>query len=66
MANADPPQPAPRPSIGVLFKCCNVYTRIYMNHTGTSYAGHCPRCAARIEVPVPKRGGPSGRILPES
>ncbi|KAA0139294.1 MAG: hypothetical protein CME32_30045 [Gimesia sp.] len=63
MTDAESRQPAPRPSVGVLFKCCNVYSRIYANHNQSAYAGHCPRCAARIEVPISKSGGSNSRFL---
>lgn len=45
-----------RPYIGIHFKCCNVYTRVYLNRDGTAYLGHCPRCTARITVNVSPTG----------
>ncbi|MBX7258254.1 MAG: RNHCP domain-containing protein [Candidatus Hydrogenedentes bacterium] len=48
--------PSPRPFIGILFKCCHVYARVYLNHDGTAYAGHCPKCAASLTV----KAGPGG------
>lgn len=45
-----------RPFIHMHFKCCNVYARVYLNHDGTAYAGHCPRCAAPIRIPVAPGG----------
>lgn len=45
-----------RPFIGVMFKCCHVYTRVYLNKAGTAYTGNCPKCAAKIEIKV----GPGG------
>jgi len=38
--------------LGVHFVCCDVYSRIYLNHDLTAYAGNCPRCAKRIEIRV--------------
>jgi uncharacterized paraquat-inducible protein A len=45
-----------RPFIGVHFKCCNVYARIYLNRLGTAYFGHCPRCTRSLTVKVAKGG----------
>ncbi|RIK72952.1 MAG: hypothetical protein DCC67_18495 [Planctomycetota bacterium] len=42
--------------LGVHFACCDVYSRVYVNRTGTAYIGHCPRCAARVEFAI----GPGG------
>jgi hypothetical protein len=47
---------APRPWLGIHFECCGVYSRIYRNDRGTAYTGVCPRCLARIHIPV----GPDG------
>ena len=47
---------APRPYIGVLFKCCHVYARVYLNRAGTDFIGHCPKCAAKIRI----KAGPGG------
>jgi len=52
-----------RPSVGVHFKCCNVYSKIYANHASTAYTGHCPRCAALIEIPIVKEGGSSSQFF---
>ena len=53
--DAKPPRKL-RPFVGILFKCCHVYSRVYLNHDGTAYAGHCPKCAARIEIKVSATG----------
>jgi hypothetical protein len=42
--------------LGVQFSCCRVYARVYINHDGTQYVGHCPRCARRVTFKV----GPGG------
>ena len=46
----------PRAYIGMMFKCCHVYTRIYMNREGAAYVGHCPKCGKKVEIKV----GPGG------
>jgi len=45
-----------RPFLGMYFKCCHVYSRIYLNRAGTAFVGWCPRCAARVEVRVSPTG----------
>jgi hypothetical protein len=45
-----------RPFIGMHFKCCNVYSRIYLNHSKTAFVGWCPRCAVKAEVRVSPNG----------
>lgn len=51
----------PRPFLGVLFKCCHVYARIYLNRHGTAYSGGCPKCGKRLTVRAVK-GGSSSRF----
>lgn len=50
------PEKNPRPHINVHFKCCNVYTCIYLNRQGTAFFGHCPRCTRPLTIKV----GPGG------
>lgn len=52
----------PRKFIGVLFECCNVYTRVYINRQGTAYVGWCPKCARKAEVKIDPKGT-SSRIF---
>ena len=49
-------RPQSRPFIGVLFKCCGVYSRVYLNKAGTAYVGWCPRCARKVEAKVSPTG----------
>lgn len=45
-----------RPFVGILFKCCRVYARVYLNADGQTYEGACPRCGKRAVLKV----GPGG------
>ena len=45
-----------RKFIGILFECCNVYRRIYINKNGNAYEGRCPLCYAKVKVAI----GPHG------
>jgi len=49
MADSTKPERA-RPFLGILFECCDVYTRIYLNRQKTAYEGRCPRCMRRLTV----------------
>ena len=46
----------PKPFIGMHFKCCNVYQRLYLNKAGTAFVGWCPKCAVKAEVKVSRDG----------
>ena len=42
--------------IGILFECCNVYRRIYINNEKNAYEGVCPKCNGEIKITI----GPDG------
>lgn len=42
--------------LGIMFKCCSVYGRIYENKDKTAYVGKCPRCMRSIRVKIGEGG----------
>ncbi|EGF24700.1 hypothetical protein [Rhodopirellula baltica] len=46
----------PRPFLGIQFRCCQTYGRIYRNDQRTAYRGGCPKCGARMEIPIGSGG----------
>lgn len=42
--------------LGILFRCCRVYSRIYRNAEKSAYVGHCPRCGRKVRVKIGPRG----------
>ncbi|MEI8128504.1 MAG: hypothetical protein WCG95_02700 [bacterium] len=42
--------------LGIMFKCCNIYGRIYKNKDGNAYVGRCPRCMRSIRIAVGEGG----------
>ena len=45
-----------RPFLGIYFKCCSTYGRIYKNRNTNSYRGNCPKCGEFVEVPIASGG----------
>jgi len=45
-----------RPFIGVYFRCCNVYLRVFLNAERSAYEGRCPYCLRKVRAVV----GPDG------
>ena len=49
--------------LGILFECCNVYSRIYLNKEETFYYGRCPRCLREVKIKVQKENGTTERFF---
>ncbi len=49
----------PREFLGIMFKCCNVYSRIYLNKDRTAFVGWCPKCARKAEIKISPHGSKS-------
>ena len=45
-----------RPFLGIRFECCKTYGRIYRNNQRNAYVGKCPRCFAKVTVPIGNEG----------
>lgn len=64
-SGSDDPQPGPvsrRAFIGVRFKCCRMYGRIYRDDEGRSFVGRCPKCGSFLTIPIGP-GGSSSRFF---
>lgn len=42
--------PEKKKFLGILFECCNVYRRIYINKEKNAYEGRCPLCMREVRV----------------
>ena len=51
-----------RKFLGILFECCNIYRRIYVNKDGTAYEGRCPMCYRTVKVKIGE-GGTANRFF---
>jgi hypothetical protein len=38
--------------LGIMFECCNIYRRVYINKEGNAYEGRCPKCYAEVKVRI--------------
>lgn len=45
-----------RPWLSIRWRCCDTYSRVYRNPSGTAYVGRCPRCTRSLHIPI----GPDG------
>jgi hypothetical protein len=51
--------------LGIYFKCCRIYGRIYKNKAGTAYKGTCPKCGSVVEVAIGEGGTPMRMFMAE-
>ncbi len=42
--------------LGILFECCNVYRRVYINKEKNAYEGRCPKCGGEVRVLIGSEG----------
>ena len=52
-----------RKFIGVMFECCGVYSRIYLNEEKNGYFGHCPLCRRKVSVRIDPDKGVDSRFF---
>jgi hypothetical protein len=45
-----------RKFLGVMFECCRVYSRVYIDPAGEVYEGRCPRCRKSVRFVVGEGG----------
>jgi PHP family Zn ribbon phosphoesterase len=48
-----------RQFIGMMFKCCNVYARLYLRPDAKAFTGRCPKCGKPAKIEVSKDGSKS-------
>jgi hypothetical protein len=49
-------QSGSRPFVGIHFKCCNIYSRIYLNKQHDAFVGWCPKCAKKVVLKIAPDG----------
>ena len=51
-----------KPFLMIWFRCCATYGRLPKSPDSLSYVGRCPKCLAKLEVPVGE-GGTNRRMF---
>lgn len=49
-------QKTSKPFLGIMFKCCNVYSHIYLNKDKDAFVGWCPKCAKKVTIKISPDG----------
>ncbi len=57
--------PAGKKWLGIFFRCCHSYGRLYRNDAHRCYEGACPRCHAPLRVAIGE-GGTTRRFFEAS
>jgi hypothetical protein len=57
--------PVPKPWLGIWFRCCHTYGRLYKDASGRMYVGRCPKCGAKASARV-GNGGSNRRLFEAS
>ncbi|MCH8824932.1 MAG: hypothetical protein IH984_15655 [Planctomycetes bacterium] len=42
--------------LSVMYRCCNVYGRMYANDEKTQYTGRCPKCGRSVHALIGSEG----------
>lgn len=42
--------------LSVMFECCHVYQRLYINREKTAYEGRCPKCLRPLQILIGDEG----------
>lgn len=45
-----------RQYVGINFKCCKIYNRIYINKQRDAFVGWCPKCARKVTLKISPDG----------
>ena len=48
-----------RDFVGVMFECCNIYSRVYIDKDRKAYTARCPRCGRPIHIKISPDGSDS-------
>jgi len=61
-ASPQPPGDAAKSWLGIWFRCCHTYGRLYKDAAGRMYVGRCPKCGGEARARV-GQGGTNRRLF---